>query len=365
MADNGTQLPTGDVRNILRRGCKEAHSTVVFSLPDGGRYEARWYVRLKRTGTCDKVSRSLRRLAPHKETVPEKEIQDRITALTGLDYTQFTRTVMLAQNSFANFLKARREEKSALLEKLTGTEIYGRISVKVHELTAEARRNVEALENEMKGVLHDRLSPEELAETNEDRRLTTALLENGEERLAVVRKQLGWFDEYDGAVKRVQNCEERHTEAHKALVMMRADQLRLERYDDVLCMQPLYQEIMVRRADIEDVKQQETQVHRQVDELRHLTDSRNAALTAPANTRRKPRNSSPPAAPPSTEAVCFAAKSVRRKSSCGNRKNGSAKKEQRLKNAESVCTTDRRNWPPPSGKRNSAACTNRPSRSIN
>ncbi|HRF85952.1 MAG TPA: AAA family ATPase [Alloprevotella sp.] len=280
MADNGTQLPTGDVRNILRRGCKEAHSTVVFSLPDGGRYEARWYVRLKRTGTCDKVSRSLRRLAPHKETVPEKEIQDRITALTGLDYTQFTRTVMLAQNSFANFLKARREEKSALLEKLTGTEIYGRISVKVHELTAKARRNVEALENEMKGVLHDRLSPEELAETNEDRRLTTALLENGEERLAVVRKQLGWFDEYDGAVKRVQNCEERHTEAHKALVMMRADQLRLERYDDVLCMQPLYQEIMVRRADIEDVKQQETQVHRQVDELRHLTDSRNAALTA-------------------------------------------------------------------------------------
>ena len=98
LADDGTQLSTGDVRNILRRGCKEAHSTVEFSLPDGGRYEARWYVRLKRTGTCDKVSRSLRRLAPHKETVPEKEIQDRITALTGLDYTQFTRTVMLAQN---------------------------------------------------------------------------------------------------------------------------------------------------------------------------------------------------------------------------------------------------------------------------
>ena len=93
-----------------------------FTTTAGERYEAKWTLRLKRTDNYDKVVRSLQRLAPHKETIPEAEIDRRIPEIIGLDYTQFTRTVMLAQNSFANFLRAGRSEKSALLEKLTGRE---------------------------------------------------------------------------------------------------------------------------------------------------------------------------------------------------------------------------------------------------
>ena len=39
-----------------------------------------------------------------------------------------SRSVLLAQGDFATFLKARQPDKAEILEKLTGTEIYSRIS---------------------------------------------------------------------------------------------------------------------------------------------------------------------------------------------------------------------------------------------
>jgi ATPase involved in DNA repair len=47
--------------------------------------------------------------------------------LIGLTFEQFTRSVLLAQNDFATFLKADQGEKASLLEKLTGTERYSAI----------------------------------------------------------------------------------------------------------------------------------------------------------------------------------------------------------------------------------------------
>ena len=98
-------IQTYDTRNLLRRGKKEAYARVEFTMPDGARYEAGWSCRMKRTGNYDDVQRSFRQLAPKKTTFNGRnsEIQQKITEVIGLDYTQFSRTVMLAQNSFATF----------------------------------------------------------------------------------------------------------------------------------------------------------------------------------------------------------------------------------------------------------------------
>ena len=48
--------------------------------------------------------------------------------LVGLGYDQFCKACILAQNSFSNFLKANDFEKADILEKITGTSIYGRIA---------------------------------------------------------------------------------------------------------------------------------------------------------------------------------------------------------------------------------------------
>lgn len=255
--DRAQAIQANDVRNILRRGCREGYCRVEFTATDGARYEAGWSLSLKRTGTYNSVTRSLRQLAPRRETVPEKEVAARLPEIIGLDYTQFTRTVMLAQNSFANFLRARRDEKSALLEKLTGTEIYGRISQKINELAGQARRTVEDLENIVQGILHDRLQPDELQSLSEERTLLTASAEGSARRSELISRQLRWYADFDAASAQVRAREAESAAAHKQYVAVRSDELLLERYDSLLAVQPLYQQIVMRQADVEELKRQE------------------------------------------------------------------------------------------------------------
>lgn len=259
------KLPPTDPRGILRRGCKEGGCDVVFSMPDGSRYEASWNLRVKRTGNYDRVQRGLRCLSPRKETVPEAEISQRIVDVLGLDYAQFTRTVILAQNSFANFLRASRTDKSNLLEKLTGTEIYGRISVKIHEMAADATRRVADIENVITGILHDRLAPDALAAQQEERTLLTARADALSTRIGLVGRQLQWFADFDAASAELAARETAHAAANKAYMAMRADELSLERYDNVLAVQPLYQEIVMRQGDIAEVKRQEERLTADID----------------------------------------------------------------------------------------------------
>ena len=268
------QLQTGDVRQILRRGQKTAYSKVEFSTPDGSLYEAGWLLRVKRTGTYDNVTRTLCRLSPGREVFPEKEIDARIVNIIGLDYLQFTRTVMLAQNSFSNFLKAKRGEKSALLEKLTGTEIYGEISKTIYQQSEQAKRDFEALENEIKGVFTNRLDPEELAEKKENEKLLLATINTTTEQYKTVEAQRQWYVDNAQNEENVRRCEMEYDAAHKAYVALRTQELQLERYDDVLCVQPLYKEIMVRKEDINNIKLQESGItHRLEDERRKVEET--------------------------------------------------------------------------------------------
>ena len=267
-----------DVRGILRRGCREALAAVEFTTTSGERYEAKWSLRLKRTDNYDKVVRTLQRLSPHKETIPEAEIDRRIPEIIGLDYTQFTRTVMLAQNSFANFLRAGRSEKSALLEKLTGTEIYGQISRTIHEQTAEAQHTVEMLTSNLQEIMQNHLNAEELAAKQEEHSLALATIKTLTDREQLVQQQLQWFDDFEKATTRVNQLEAQYAAANKAYMSLRGDELRLERYDSVLDVQPLFQEIKMRRADIEQIKTDEDHTSEAVVAERHLLQEAGAAL---------------------------------------------------------------------------------------
>ncbi len=259
--------------NILRRGQKEGGCTVVFSTSDGERYEATWSIRVTRGGNYSSPERSLRMLAPHKETVDRAEIDRRIEGAIGLTYAQFTRTVILAQNSFANFLKAPRAEKAMLLEKLTGTEAYGNVSMHIFALAQEAEAKVVALESKMDGLLHDRLQPEALAEEEERQRLLTAQSENIKSETQRMENQTLWFKRFDEATQLVADNEARYAAATKECMALRADEMLLERYDSLLSMQPLYQEIVMRRSDINKTKEQESANAEQLETARRKLDT--------------------------------------------------------------------------------------------
>ncbi|MGQ9370208.1 AAA family ATPase [Azospirillum sp. ST 5-10] len=138
-----------DVRAVLRRGAGSGWAEVDFVGVDGAAYRARWSIRragLKARGRLQKQEMTLtsrdgaERYGDGKTQVLA-EIRDRL----GLSFDQFRRSVLLAQGDFATFLKAPARDRSALLELLTGTEIYSRLSVAAHERCAAEQRALDAL----------------------------------------------------------------------------------------------------------------------------------------------------------------------------------------------------------------------------
>ena len=71
---------------------------------------------------------------------------------TGMDFDRFTRSILLAQGGFDTFLKADVEQKSRILEQITGTELYTEISIRVHERLRDEREKLRRLSEETAGI---------------------------------------------------------------------------------------------------------------------------------------------------------------------------------------------------------------------
>jgi exonuclease SbcC len=182
---SGKELSISDGRAILRRGAAAGFAEVDFLGQDGIGYRARWAVaraRGKANGRLQPPQRSLKRLADDSAvaegiTSVLKVVEER----TDLTFEQFRRTVLLAQGDFDAFLLAEERERADLLEKVTGTEIYGSISTRVRQGTDQLRREMDSLEQKRLdiGMLSPdaRLSLEKVQET-----LTKTIEEQGAER---------------------------------------------------------------------------------------------------------------------------------------------------------------------------------------
>jgi exonuclease SbcC len=82
-----------------------------------------------------------------------RAVIDKVEEVTGMDFDRFTRSMLLAQGGFAAFLQARPDDRAPILEQITGTAIYSRISMKVHERTSEERKKLAELRAELDGIV--------------------------------------------------------------------------------------------------------------------------------------------------------------------------------------------------------------------
>ncbi len=94
----------------------------------------------------------------------QNEIETTISGIIGLDFEQFTKSIMLAQGEFKKFLDCSENERAQILEKLTGDSFYRDIAVAVHKLYQDAAEAVSNVESQMGGV--SLLTAEELAALN-------------------------------------------------------------------------------------------------------------------------------------------------------------------------------------------------------
>lgn len=173
---------------IMTRGTGYAAAEVTFQT-NGRRYRAQWEqrrARMKPDGQLQPAQVSLFEFQPATATwlsVADKvkTFTTKIQAVTGMTFEQFTRTMLLAQGNFAAFLKAETDDRAAMLERITGTEIYSRISEAAYERFAAEKEKLGQLETQLaaSGTL-----------SAQDRDATAALQKAKTEEAAVLGKTL-------------------------------------------------------------------------------------------------------------------------------------------------------------------------------
>lgn len=149
-------LSQSDSRLIMRKGCADAMAEVSFVAMDTHSYTVRWTVKRARNNPGGQMQDPVMELLERETGRPfagkRTEILREIERLTGMTFDQFTRSVLLAQGDFTAFLKADQNEKAELLEKLTGTEIYTKISALVYQKAKEAAAKVKEVETQLGGI---------------------------------------------------------------------------------------------------------------------------------------------------------------------------------------------------------------------
>lgn len=138
---------------IMSRQTGECFAEVLFAT-GAGEFRCHWSQRRARKKPSGELQDPRHELTCGDKVLESsmKGVARKVEDLTGMDFARFTRAVLLAQGDFAAFLQGSADERSSILEKITGTEIYSRISARVHERCSRARQELATLRESAGGL---------------------------------------------------------------------------------------------------------------------------------------------------------------------------------------------------------------------
>lgn len=156
---------------ILTRNQKEAFAAVTYEC-SAGTFTSTWSISTNRNGKLRDYDCELAEtITGNILDLKKSEVAAKNAELIGLNYEQFIKSVLLAQGEFAQFLKAKKDERGELLEKITGTGIYRALGRKAFERNKEASKEInsqlfeiEILEKELLEEDDFKLKTKELVE---------------------------------------------------------------------------------------------------------------------------------------------------------------------------------------------------------
>lgn len=171
--------------SILTRNTKEAFAEVDYECSKGY-FRSRWSISTARTGKLRDYEMEVTDLQQGKLLdVKRSDVPNANAEQIGLSYDQFVKSILLAQGEFAKFLKANKSDRSALLEKITGTSIYRALGVKAFEMNKLHNAELSSVRDRQQ-VFKDQLLDNEMHQ--EQKELQKSLGEEKEQKEAIVKQ---------------------------------------------------------------------------------------------------------------------------------------------------------------------------------
>lgn len=250
------RLKTSPTSNeVMTRHTSECLAEVEFEVANIG-YRAFWSQRRARGKSDGNLQAAKVELARLDGTILAEKINDKqrlIAEITGLDFGRFTKSMLLAQGGFAAFLNAEANERAELLEELTGTDIYARISAQVFADCREKKQQQELLQAKLSAV--ELLTPEQQAELNNQLQHISADINTQQTELKQLRQQQQWRQQVAQAKMALQQAEQEAQQAENNLALQQPQLAKLAAYQPAHKLAPLYQALQQSQQQVQQQQQ--------------------------------------------------------------------------------------------------------------
>ncbi len=249
---------------LLRRGTGEGYCLLTFEAEDGVMYQAKWSVSRAHNrvdGKLQTPKRMLQNLS-NGHTV-EKHVGDEIVSLIGLTFEEFCRTSMLAQGEFTKFIQSTTEEKSDILEKLTGTEIYSEISKKIFSICSDKKNEYEKKKVLVEGI--QLLTDEEIRQKQQEIAELNSRIQQIEQLVEILSARQKWMQDEENlslsiarTIKNIQTLKE-----EKGTKTFLLEEETVSHYDMTIEARSWLGEIKTRQCEINELKKHEKDLQSQ------------------------------------------------------------------------------------------------------
>ncbi len=214
-----------------------------------------------------------------------REVPKLIEQITGLDFDRFVQSMMLAQGSFDAFLKAKENERSNLLEKITGTYIYKQISQSIYDTYSQKKKEIETAQIALGSIelLDTEIVQEKTKQLEESKKQKQEL----DKKEAQLKKISTWLD----TLKTLENDNIKYTHEFEQISKEKEDKkedfLKLELANKALRIQPINQEKNQLSTTISNDKQRLETLKQEKETLTKEIDTKSKELNSSKETLEK------------------------------------------------------------------------------
>ncbi|MGB7843298.1 MAG: hypothetical protein WBL21_10935, partial [Salinimicrobium sp.] len=219
---------------ILTRNQKEAFAAVTYESKNGI-FSSHWSISTNRNGNLRDYEMQLFDVATEKALdLKKSDIPSKNEELIGLSYDQFIKAVLLAQGEFAQFLRAKKDERGELLEKITGTGIYRQLGIKAYLKKKEVSGEIEKEQQEIELHRRNLLKEDECKVLTDELTGKTQSSTSLEKEIEKLKQNIQLKEDIRQRATQIEVHQKKKSEADELLQKFRAEQgLQLQKHEKI------------------------------------------------------------------------------------------------------------------------------------